>query len=187
MICFLERTHLSYLSHRSHLSYFALLFNKKNENPKALVYLLFLSSSNRLVQAWQERICVRVVEVLLNEVCRVRNLNIDNLVTLLNQLILRIYEATIRLDVECVVALTHLLVELVVDLHGILLDQRLTCLEVTLRLDALNLTQLLAEDCTQLVEIIYNEVTLAILYNPLDNIVCLTELVSPLRDELAVY
>ena len=59
-------------------------------------------------------------------------------------------------------------------------------LEVALRLDALNLAQLLAEDSTQLVEVVYNEVTLAILNDPLDNIVGLTELVCPLRDELTV-
>ena len=126
------------------------------------------------------------MEVLLDVVCRVRNLNVYNLITLLNQLVLRVYETTVRLDIESLVALENLLVEIVVNLHSILLNQRLTGLEVALRLDALNLVELLAEDSTQLIEVVNYEVALAILNNPLHNVVLLTEVVCPLRDELTV-
>ena len=68
------------------------------------------------------------MEHLLNVVVVVDNLNIYDLAILLNKTIVGVDEATIRLDIECTVALQNLCVELGIDLHGILLDQSLTLL-----------------------------------------------------------
>ena len=53
-----------------------------------------------LILVRQERIVLRIVEHLLGVVGRIRDLHIYDLLALLHQLILGIYETTIRLDVE---------------------------------------------------------------------------------------
>jgi hypothetical protein len=125
--------------------------------------------------------------MLLDVVSWVGNLNIYDLAILAeNKLVLRVNEAAIRLDVKSSVTLDNLLVELWVNLNSVGLNQSLASLIVTLRLDALNLAEQLAGQSTELNEVVYNNIALAILLNDLDNIVSLTLLVAPLSDKLAV-
>ena len=124
--------------------------------------------------------------MLLDIVCRVRDLNIYNLAILIsNKLILWVYETTIRLDIESCVTCDNLGVKLWVNLNSVGLDKLLTSIVVTLRLDTLNLTKKLTEQRTKLNKVIYNNISLAILLYKLDNILCLTLLVAPLSDKLA--
>ena len=124
--------------------------------------------------------------MLLCVVCRIRDNYIDNLTVLLNECVLRVYKATVRLDTEGIVALTNLLVELRLDSYAILLNKLLASLVVALALDALYLLEHLTEECAECVEIVYNDILLAILLNPLDNIILLALLIAPLCNHLAV-
>ena len=86
-------------------------------------------------------------------------------------------QTTIRLDAECVVAVAYLLVELRLNSYTVVLNKCLTSLVVTLTLDALYLVEHIAEELTKGVEVVYNDVLLAILLNPLDNVILLALLV----------
>ena len=80
--------------------------------------------------------------MLLDIVCRVRDLNIYNLTVLVgNKLILWVHETAIRLDIKCLVTSDNLSVELWINLNSIVLYKSLTSLVVTLRLDALTLAK----------------------------------------------
>ena len=71
-------------------------------------------------------------------------------------------------------------------LYGISLNQSLTCLVVALRLDALYLAEKLTEQLTKTLEVVDYNILLAILRNPLDNILLLALLVAPLGNKLTV-
>ena len=78
--------------------------------------------------------------MLLDVVSRVRDLNIYNLASIVShQLILWVYETTVRLNVESSVTSDNLSVEFRVNLNGVGLNKSLTSLVVTLRLDTLKL------------------------------------------------
>ena len=73
-----------------------------------------------------------------------------------------------------------------VDLHGIVLDECAAGLIVARRLYALHFAQQLAEELAQSLEVVDHDVALAILLDPLDDVVLLAVLVAPFGYELAV-
>ena len=72
------------------------------------------------------------------------------------------------------------------NLNGVVLNECLTSLIVTLRLDALNLSKKLTEELTEAYEVVNNDLCLAILLNKIDNILIFALLVAPLSDKLTV-
>ena len=124
--------------------------------------------------------------MLLGVVCRVRDSYVYDLAILLNKGVLWVNETAVRLDAEGVVALANLLVELWLYGHTVVLNKCLTCLVVTLDLDALNLVEHLTEELAKSVVVVYNDVLLAILLNPLNYVILLALFVAPLCNHLTV-
>ena len=110
----------------------------------------------KLVEGWEERILLTILNMLLDIVCRVRDLNINYITILIgNKLILRVYETTIRLDVKCLVTSDNLCVKHRINLYCVVLNKFLARLVVTLRLDTLNLAKKLTKELTKTYEVIY--------------------------------
>ena len=127
-----------------------------------------------------------VIKLLLQVVVVVDNLVVDNLAVLFNGNDVGVDESAVRLQVQSLVTLLDLLVEGRVDVYGVVLNQVLACLVVTLGLDALNLGQEFGKEGAQLYIVVDHKVGLAVAYLLFDDVVLGTLLVAPLGNELAV-
>ena len=100
--------------------------------------------------------------MLGEEVVAVDNLVVDGFTVLDHWDDLGVDETAVRFEVQAGVTLEHFLVQLRVDVHGVIQDQRLAGFVVTFRLDALYLGQQVAEETAEFLEIVDHEKRLSV-------------------------
>ena len=87
--------------------------------------------------------------MLLEIIISIYDLIVNDHTILLYRNDVRIHETAIRLETECCIAFLYLLMKFRIDIHCILLNQSLTSLEITLRLDSLNLSKKFTKEFTK--------------------------------------
>ena len=127
-----------------------------------------------------------VLELLFEEVGTVDDLVVDHLAVLEDGDDLGVDKATVGFQVEAGVAFEDFLVELRVDVDGVVLHEGLAGFVVAFRLDALDFCEQVAEQAAEFLEVVDYEIGLAVADFLLDDVFGLAFLIAPVGDELAV-